>query len=92
MYDSSLPHSPKALLTEHLFLKVIIVNPGHEIDDLKNAMAVTMESSPNCAEFMHKYRSKESKEMIVRNHNHPRASLSNRERYEGLRLTLIVRG
>jgi hypothetical protein len=44
---------------------VIIVNPGHDIDDLKNAMAVNMESSPNCAEFMHKYRSKESRESIV---------------------------
>lgn len=49
----------------HVGGEVIIVNPGHDVDDLKNAMAVQMEASPNCAEFMHQFRSKESKESIV---------------------------
>lgn len=60
---------------------VIIVNPGHDVDDLKNAMAVKMEASPNCAEFMSKYRSKESKEMIVRPIPQSMSSKANEDRY-----------
>lgn len=43
---------------------VILVNPGHDLSQLKSAMASQMDSSPNCQEFMHKFASKESKEMI----------------------------
>lgn len=35
------------------------MNPGHELSELKSAIEALASSSPNCAEFMHKYRSKD---------------------------------
>lgn len=43
---------------------VILVNPGHDLDELKQSMESLATSSPNCAEFMSKYKSKESKETV----------------------------
>lgn len=40
------------------------MNPGHDLDELKQSMEKLNASSPNCQEFMSKYRSKESKESI----------------------------
>lgn len=43
---------------------VILVNPGHDLDELKQSMESLSTSSPNCQEFMSKYKSKESKDTV----------------------------
>lgn len=42
---------------------VILVNPGLEMQQLKEAMRAVLES-PNCAEVLSKYRSKENRDVI----------------------------
>jgi len=46
------------------FITVILVNPGHDLDELKESMLALSASSPNCAEFMSKYKSKSHKETV----------------------------
>lgn len=40
------------------------MNPGHDLDELKQSMEALVVSSPNCQEFMSKYKSKGSKEAV----------------------------
>jgi len=43
---------------------VILVNPGHDLEDVKQAIEGMANSSPNAAEFLGKYRSKDVKETV----------------------------
>jgi hypothetical protein len=45
-------------------MTVILVNPGHDLDELKASMEKLASSSPNCAEFMSKYRNKENVDKV----------------------------
>ena len=40
------------------------MNPGHDLEQLKAKVAELATSSPNCAEFMSKYKSKDSSEAV----------------------------
>lgn len=71
MYAGSPPPFRPVVCADVVGELVIIVNPGHDLQQLKSAMANLLDSSPNCAEFMHQYRSKESKETIVRLPSNP---------------------
>ncbi|KAF2770714.1 hypothetical protein EJ03DRAFT_350290 [Teratosphaeria nubilosa] len=44
--------------------EIILVNPGHELNELRTSIEALVASSPNCAEFMGKYKSKESKDVV----------------------------
>jgi len=44
--------------------EVLIVNPGHDLDQLKKSMEALMATSPNAAEVLFKYRSKDIKDTI----------------------------
>ena len=44
---------------------VILVKPDHDIDELKQSIESLATSSPNCAEFMGKYRDKSIKETVA---------------------------
>ena len=43
---------------------VILVNPGVDLDELKQTIEKLSASSPNAVEFMHKYKSKEATESV----------------------------
>lgn len=43
---------------------VILVNPGHDLDDVKRAIEGMVASSPNAVEFMGKYRSKDARDTV----------------------------
>lgn len=43
---------------------VILIDSGSSLDELKEAMQSVMNASPNAAEFMSKYRNKESKDAV----------------------------
>ena len=43
---------------------VILVNPGHDLDQLKQSMLTLVASSPNAAEPLSRYKSKESKDVV----------------------------
>ncbi|GAB7359783.1 hypothetical protein MBLNU230_g6953t1 [Neophaeotheca triangularis] len=45
--------------------EIFLVNPGHELADLTKQIEALISSSPNCAEFMSKFKSnKESSEKV----------------------------
>ncbi|KAK5129439.1 hypothetical protein LTR08_003263 [Meristemomyces frigidus] len=44
--------------------EIIIVNPGHDIDELKQSMETLAASSPNCAEVLSAYKGKGTKETV----------------------------
>jgi hypothetical protein len=46
-------------------LPVLLVNPGHEIDELRSKIEALLTSSVNAAEFMGKYRNKGIKEEVT---------------------------
>lgn len=41
------------------------MNPGHDIDELKQSISTLASSSPNCAEFLSKYKSKGTTETVT---------------------------
>ncbi len=43
---------------------VFLVNPGHDVDQLRASMEKLASSSPNCQEFMSKHRSKDIVEKV----------------------------
>ncbi|KAK1089090.1 hypothetical protein LTR48_000950 [Friedmanniomyces endolithicus] len=45
-------------------LAVFLVNPGHDVDQLRASMEKLASSSPNCQEFMSKHRSKDIVEKV----------------------------
>ncbi|KAK3712279.1 hypothetical protein LTR37_009141 [Vermiconidia calcicola] len=44
--------------------EIILVNPGHDLDELKQTMTALTASSPNAAEFMSKHKSKDLKDTV----------------------------
>ncbi|TKA24305.1 hypothetical protein B0A50_06775 [Salinomyces thailandicus] len=44
--------------------EIILVNPGHDIAELKQSIESLTNSSPNCAEFMSAYKDKNVKETV----------------------------
>ncbi|KAK0942881.1 hypothetical protein LTR29_005622 [Friedmanniomyces endolithicus] len=44
--------------------EVFLVNPGHDVDQLRASMEKLASSSPNCQEFMSKHRSKDIVEKV----------------------------
>ena len=56
------PRFRKASANDEL---VILVNPGHDLDELKETVQGLTSSSPNCAEFMSKFRSKDIKDNVT---------------------------
>ena len=43
---------------------VLIVNPGHDLDQLRKSMEALMATSPNAAEVLFKYKSKDTKDTV----------------------------
>ncbi|KAK5123728.1 hypothetical protein LTR85_002364 [Meristemomyces frigidus] len=44
--------------------EIILVNPGHDLDELKKSMGTLASSSPNCAEVLSAYKGKDTKESV----------------------------
>ncbi|KAK5701421.1 hypothetical protein LTR17_022614 [Elasticomyces elasticus] len=44
--------------------EILLINPGHEIDEPRTSMERLASSSPNCQEFMSKHRSKDIAEKV----------------------------
>ncbi|EMC93738.1 hypothetical protein BAUCODRAFT_36191 [Baudoinia panamericana UAMH 10762] len=44
--------------------EIILVNPGHDLEELRKTMESLAESSPNCHEWGQKFRSKDVKETV----------------------------
>ncbi|KAK3676915.1 hypothetical protein LTR78_003119 [Recurvomyces mirabilis] len=44
--------------------EIILVNPGHDLDELKQSMEKLAALSPNCQEILSKYRNKDSVDHI----------------------------
>ena len=51
-------------MTNLIAASVIIVNPGHDIDELKQSIETLAASSPNCAEVLSAYKGKGTKETV----------------------------